>query len=56
MADNVKWFKVCIRADASTMNLIQKFTTFVDKYPKYTLAATAFQLIDASRQELHSKH
>jgi len=45
MSDNVKWFKVCIPANASTMSLIQKFVAFVDKYPKYTLASTAFQLM-----------
>jgi hypothetical protein len=44
MADNVKWFKVCV-PDTSTMTLIQKFVAFVDKYPKYTLASTAFQLM-----------
>ena len=45
MADNVKWFKVCVPDDATTMALIQKFIAFVDKNPKYTLAATAFQLM-----------
>ena len=45
MADNVKWFKVCVPDDTSTMTLIQKFIAFVDKNPKYTLAATAFQLM-----------
>jgi hypothetical protein len=45
MVDNVKWFKVCVPDDASTMALIQKFIAFVDKYPKYTLASTAFQLM-----------
>ena len=45
MADNVKWFKVCIPDSASTMTLIQKFIAFVDKNPKYTLASTAFQLM-----------
>src|SRR5690348_5344318 len=44
MADNVKWFKVCIPDSASTMILIQKFIAFVDKNPRYTLASTAFQL------------
>lgn len=45
MADNVKWFKVCVPDDTSTMTLIQKFIAFVDKNPKYTLASTAFQLM-----------
>ena len=45
MADNVKWFKVCIPESTSTETLIQKFIAFVDKNPKYTLAATAFQLM-----------
>lgn len=45
MADNVKWFKVCIPDSASTMILIEKFIAFVDKNPKYTLASTAFQLM-----------
>ena len=45
MADNVKWFKVCVPDDTSTMTLIQKFIAFVDKNPNYALAATAFQLM-----------
>jgi hypothetical protein len=45
MAENVKWFKVCVPDDVSTMTLIQKFIAFVDKNPKYTLASTAFQLM-----------
>ena len=45
MAENVKWFKVCIPDNASTQTLIQKFIAFVDKNPKYTLASTAFQLM-----------
>lgn len=45
MADNVKWFKVCVSDDTSTMTLIQKFIAFVDKNPKYTLASTAFQMM-----------
>jgi hypothetical protein len=42
MADNVKWYKVCVPESTSTMTLIQKFIAFVDKNPKYTLASTAF--------------
>jgi hypothetical protein len=45
VADNVKWFKVCVPDSTSTMTLIQKFIAFVDKNPKYTLASTAFQLM-----------
>jgi hypothetical protein len=45
MADNVKWFKVCVPDSVSTMTLIQEFIAFVDKNPKYTLASTAFQLM-----------
>ena len=45
MADNVKWFKVCVPDSTSTMALIQKFIAFVDRYPKYTLASTAFQMM-----------
>ena len=45
MADNVKWIKVCVPDDISTLALIQKFIAFVDKHPKYTLAATAFQFM-----------
>jgi hypothetical protein len=45
MADNVKWFKVCVPDNVATLTLIQKFIAFVDKNPKYTLASTAFQLM-----------
>ena len=45
MADNVKWFKVCVPDSTSTMILIQKFIAFVAKNPKYTLASTSFQLM-----------
>jgi Rap1a immunity proteins len=45
MADDVKWFRVCVPDSTSTMSLIQKFIAFVDKNPKYTLASTAFQLM-----------
>src|SRR5579859_2765460 len=49
MADNVKWFKVCVPDSTSTTSLIQKFIAFVDKNPKYTLASTAFQLMLAQQ-------
>jgi Rap1a immunity proteins len=45
VADNVKWFKVCVPDSTSTMTLIHKFIAFVDKFPKYTLASTAFQMM-----------
>lgn len=45
MADNVKWFNVCVPDSTSTMTLVQKFIAFVDKNPKYNLASTAFQLM-----------
>jgi Rap1a immunity proteins len=45
MADNVKWFKMCVPESTSTMALIQKFIAFVDKNPKYILASTSFQLM-----------
>jgi predicted secreted protein len=45
MAEDVKWFKVCVPDSTSTMALIEKFIAFVDKNPKYTLASTAFQLM-----------
>jgi len=53
MADNVKWFRICIPDSASTKVLIQKFIEFVDKYPKYTLASTAFQMM--LTDEFHCK-
>jgi len=45
MADNVSWYKVCLPDRLSTQLLIQKFIAFVDKYPEYTLASTAVQLM-----------
>jgi hypothetical protein len=45
IADNVRWFKVCVPDSTSTMTLIEKFIAFVGKNPKYTLASTAFQLM-----------
>ena len=45
MAEDVKWFKVCVPDSTSTMALIEKFIAFVVKNPKYTLASTAFQLM-----------
>ncbi len=45
MADNVDWYKVCLSDQLSTQLLIQKFIAFVDKYPQYTLASTAVQLM-----------
>jgi hypothetical protein len=45
MAENVSWYKVCLPDQLSTQLLIQKFIAFVDKYPQYTLASTAVQLM-----------
>jgi hypothetical protein len=45
MAENVSWFKVCLPDQVSTQLLIQKFIAFVDKYPQYTLASTAIQMM-----------
>ena len=49
VADNVKWFKVCLPDSVTTLTLIQQFIDFVDKNPKYTLASTAFQLMLAQQ-------
>ena len=45
LAENVSWYKVCVPDNVSTLVLIQKFVAFVDKYPKYTLASTAIQMM-----------
>jgi len=47
MADNVRWFKVCVPDSASTKILIQKFIAFVDKESKvhigfYSLSVDAW--------------
>ena len=41
MADNVKWYKMCVPDGTTTLELIQKFIQFVDHNPKITLASTA---------------
>src|ERR1700745_722503 len=41
MADNVKWYKMCIPDSTSTLELIRKFIEFVDRNPKITLTSTA---------------
>jgi hypothetical protein len=41
MADNVKWYKMCVPDSTSTLELIQNFISFVDSNPKITLASTA---------------
>ena len=45
LAENVSWYKVCLPENVSTLALIQKFIAFVDKFPKYTLASTAIQMM-----------
>jgi hypothetical protein len=45
MADNVKWYKICIPDSASTIELIQKFIEFVDRNPKIALASTAMLMM-----------
>lgn len=45
LAENVSWYKICTPDDVPTSVLIRKFIAFVDKYPKYTLAATAIQVM-----------
>jgi hypothetical protein len=45
LAENVSWFNVCLPDQLSTQLLIQKFIAFVDKYPQYTLASTAIQMM-----------
>jgi hypothetical protein len=45
MADNVKWYKMCIPDSTSTLDLIQKFIEFVDRNPKIVLASTAMLMM-----------
>jgi hypothetical protein len=45
LVDNVSWYKVCMPESVSTGTLIEKFISFVDKNPKYTLASTALQMM-----------
>lgn len=45
LTENVSWYKVCVPDNVPTLVLIQKFVAFVDKYPKYTLASTAIQMM-----------
>ena len=49
LADNAKWYKVCAPDSLSTGVLIQKFISFVDANPKYTLASTSIQMMLAER-------
>jgi Rap1a immunity proteins len=41
MADNVKWYKMCVPDSTTTLELIRNFIQFVDRNPKITLASTA---------------
>jgi hypothetical protein len=45
MAENVKWYKVCVPDNTSTQTIIKKFIAFVDKYPKYDLASTSLSMM-----------
>ncbi|HYW67349.1 MAG TPA: Rap1a/Tai family immunity protein [Candidatus Dormibacteraeota bacterium] len=45
LTENVEWYKICVPEDISTEILIRQFILFVDKYPKYTLASTAIQMM-----------
>jgi Rap1a immunity proteins len=45
LAENAKWYKVCVPDAVSTQDLIQKFIAFVDANPKYTLASTAIDIM-----------
>ena len=45
LTENTDWYKVCTPQGISTETLIRQFIAFVDKYPKYTLASTAIQMM-----------
>jgi hypothetical protein len=45
LVENTDWYKVCAPDNLSTAVLIQKFISFVDANPKYTLASTAVQMM-----------
>lgn len=49
LSQNTTWYKVCVPDNVSTDDLIQRFITFVDANPKYTLASTAIQMMLAER-------
>jgi hypothetical protein len=53
LAENAKWYKVCVPDDVSTDVLIEKFIAFVDANPKYTLASTAIQMMLAHEYPCH---
>jgi Rap1a immunity proteins len=55
MADNVKWYKMCVPDSTSTLELIQKFISFVDSNPKITLASTAIVTMLAQRYPCRNK-
>jgi hypothetical protein len=45
LAKNTTWYKIYISDKLLVEGLIRQFITFVDKYPKYTLASTALQMM-----------
>lgn len=55
MADNVKWYKMCIPDSTSTTELIQNFIIFVDRNPKVTLASTALLTMLGQQYPCRSK-
>jgi len=55
MADNVKWYKICLPDSTSTLELIQNFISFVDRNPKITLASTAILTMRAQQYPCKSK-
>jgi hypothetical protein len=55
MADNVKWYKMCIPDSTSTLELIQNFIQFVDHNPKIELASTAILTMLAQQYPCRNK-
>jgi hypothetical protein len=55
MADNVKWYKMCVPDSTSTLELIQNFISFVDRNPKVTLASTAILTMLGQQYSCRSK-
>jgi hypothetical protein len=55
MADNVKWYKICVPDTTTTLELIQNFIQFVDRNPKITLASTAILTMLAQQYPCRTK-
>jgi Rap1a immunity proteins len=55
MADNVKWYKICVPDSTSTLELIQNFIEFVDHNPKIVLASTAILTMLAQQYPCRNK-